>query len=88
MLSFHCQVQIDLPAGMDPEVRADLLARDQDYLLSLRKEETLVQVLNAVGRPVEFLVFEVRDHAQLHDLFAGRPLFPYLITETTALYSH
>lgn len=87
MAQFHCRIRIDLPAGMDPEVRADLLERDRLHLAGLRDTGVLAHDWRAVGERTEFLVLESSDPGELHEVLVGRPLFPYLRVEVTALRS-
>lgn len=85
MAQFHCRIRIGLPPGMDPEVRADYLERDRLHLAGLREKGALVHDWQAAGEQLEFLVLESASSEELHGLLAGRPLFPFLRVEVTAL---
>lgn len=87
MAQFHCRIRIELPPGMDPEVRADLLERDRLHIAGLRENGPLLHEWRAAGERLEFLVLESADSGELHELLAGRPLFPFLQAEVTALRS-
>lgn len=85
MAQFHCRIRAELPAGMDPEVRADFLERDRLHLAGLRDTGALLHQWRAAGEQLEFLVLESAGHEGLHELLAERPLFPFLRVEVTAL---
>lgn len=78
---FHARLDIAVPRGMDPEVRADLFERDRSYLA--RAEG--VRRLQAVGEQVEFLLIEAADHEQVHTWLAERPLARFATITLTAV---
>lgn len=79
---FHVRTEVQLPADLDPEVRADLLQRDHDHLAAHG-----IPVHRAVGRALDFSLIDAPDAATAHDLVGGRPVARYARVEITAVRS-
>lgn len=85
---FHVRMDVAVPPTLDPEVRADLLAREKARALELQRAGTWVHLWRVVGHYSNVSVFEVPDGTALHDLLWSLPLFPYMTIEVTALTAH
>lgn len=88
MAQFHCRITEAIPHNMDPEIRADHLARHGAYLRQLREAGVLRQLWRSAGTRVDLAVVEVADPGELHEVWSQAPLFRYLNIEITALVEH
>lgn len=85
---FAVQMDVDLPKDMDPEVKADTLAREKAYSQQLQRAGKWPHIWRIVGRYSNLSVFDVEDNAELHELLWNLPLFPYMKVEVTPLAPH
>jgi muconolactone D-isomerase len=85
---FHVRMDVHLPADLDPEVRADLVARERDYSQELQRSGAWPHIWRIVGEYSNFSVFDVAGNDELHELLAGLPLFPYMDIAVTPLATH
>ncbi|MFP5071731.1 muconolactone Delta-isomerase family protein [Pseudonocardia nantongensis] len=85
---FAVRMVVDLPTDMDPEARADLLAREKAFSQEWQHSGEWVSIWRCVGEYANLSIFEVRDNAQLHEILSGLPLFPYMSMEVTPLTTH
>lgn len=88
MAQFHCHITEQIPYDMDPEIRADHLARHGAYLRQLREAGILRHLWRGAGKRVDIAVVEVADPGELHEVLSQAPLFRYLSIEVTALVEH
>lgn len=85
---FAVRMVVDLPADMDPDAKADLLAREKAYSQQWQRSGEWASIWRCVGEYANLSIFEVRDNAQLHEILSGLPLFPYMTMQVTALTTH
>jgi muconolactone D-isomerase len=85
---FAVTMDVALPPGMDPGVRAETLAREKAYAQQLQRTGVWVHIWRCAGRYANLSVFDVRDNDHLHEILWGLPLFPYLTIEVTPLAAH
>lgn len=83
---FHVRTATHLPQNLDPEVRADLLQRDRNYVADHLAEQSAT-VHRAVGAQVDFMLIDVPDAASLDSLLSQRPVARYARVDVTALRS-
>jgi len=81
-------MDVSLPPGMDPEVRAETLAREKAYSQELQRAGVWVHIWRCAGRYANLSVFDVPDNDHLHEILWGLPLFPYMTIEVTPLAAH
>ena len=85
---FAVRMNVDLPADMEPQARADLLAREKEYSQQLQRKGKWPHIWRIVGHYANLSVFDVEDNNELHDLLWALPLFPYMTIEVTPLTRH
>ena len=85
---YHIRMDVNLPPEMDPEERADLLAREKAYSQELQREGKWPHIWRIAGEYANFSVLDVADHDELHALLSGLPLFPYMDIEVSPLAVH
>ncbi|TWF95560.1 muconolactone Delta-isomerase [Saccharopolyspora dendranthemae] len=85
---YHIRMDVNLPPDMDPEERADLLAREKAYSQKLQREGKWPHIWRIAGEYANFSVLDVADHDELHALLSGLPLFPYMDIEVSPLAVH
>lgn len=85
---YHIRMDVNLPPDMDPEERADLLAREKSYSQKLQREGKWPHIWRIAGEYANFSVLDVADHDELHALLSGLPLFPYMDIEVSPLAVH
>jgi muconolactone D-isomerase len=85
---YAVRMDVDLPPEMDPEVRADTLAREKAYSHDLQRAGEWVSIWRCVGRYSNLSIFDVDGNERLHEILWGLPLFPYMTIEVTPLAQH
>jgi muconolactone D-isomerase len=85
---FAVHMDVNIPPDMEPEVRADLLAREKKYSQELQRSGKWIHIWRIVGRYANLSIFDVRDNGELHEILWGLPLFPYLTVEVIPLTTH
>ncbi|MFJ7213703.1 muconolactone Delta-isomerase [Amycolatopsis sp. NPDC098790] len=85
---FHVRMDVRIPATLDADTRADLVAREKAYAQQLQREGKWPQLWRIAGEYANFSVFDVESNDELHDLLSALPLFPYLDISVTALARH
>lgn len=85
---FAVTMHVDLPRDLDPEVRADTLAREKAYCQDLQRAGTWVNIWRLVGQFANLSIFDVADNTELHDILWNLPLFPYMTIEVRPLTTH
>jgi muconolactone D-isomerase len=85
---FAVRMDVSLPAGLDPGVRDDTLAREKAYSQELQRAGKWVNIWRITGQYANLSVFDVASNEELHDILWHLPLFPYMTIEVTALNAH
>ena len=85
---FAVKMDVRIPAGLDPGVRADTIAREKAYSQELQRKGVWRHIWRCVGQYSNLSVFDVHDNDELHDILWGLPLFPHMEIEVTALAAH
>ena len=85
---FSVTMDVNLPADLDPETRADTLAREQAYSQDLQRGGEWVHIWRRVGQYSNLSIFDVRDNERLHEILWNLPLFPHMDIEITPLAQH
>jgi muconolactone D-isomerase len=87
-MQFLVQIQVNLPADMEPEQRSILLTAEQARGRELRDAGTIVRIWRIPGRLANVGVWAAVDATALHDAITSLPLFPYLDVHVTPLATH
>jgi len=85
---FHVRMDVRIPLDLDPDVRADLVARERAYSQGLQRSGVWPHIWRIVGEHSNFSVFDVAGNDELHELLSGLPLFPYMDIHVTPLATH
>lgn len=85
---FAVKMDVDLPHGMDADVRTDTLAREKAYSHDLQRAGEWVSIWRCVGQYSNLSIFDVADNERLHEILWNLPLFAYMRIEVTPLAPH
>ncbi|WP_033288866.1 muconolactone Delta-isomerase [Amycolatopsis jejuensis] len=85
---FHVQMDVALPAGLDPQRRDELLAAEKKLALQLQHDGIWLHLWRVAGKRSNISIFEVPDADALHGILSSLPLFPFMQIEVTALAQH
>jgi muconolactone D-isomerase len=85
---FAVKMDVDLPVGMDPGERSDLLAREKAYSHELQRAGKWPRIWRIVGQYSNLSIFDVTDNNELHELLWNLPLFKFMSVEVTPLAVH
>ena len=85
---FHVAMDVDIPRDLDPDVRADILAREKAYSQDLQRRGKWPHIWRVVGKYSNVSVFDVDSTDELHEILWNLPLFPYMTIEVTPLCPH
>ncbi|MBQ6640094.1 MAG: muconolactone Delta-isomerase [Saccharopolyspora sp.] len=85
---FAVNMDVQLPPDMDPEVKADILAREKAYSQQLQRDGYWPHIWRCAGRYSNLSILDVENNDKLHELISGLPLFPYMTIRVTPLAQH
>lgn len=85
---YQVRMDVRIPLDMDPDVRADLVAREKEYAQEVQRSGRWPHLWRVVGAYVNVSIFDVESNDALHDLLSGLPLFPYMDIAVTPLAVH
>jgi muconolactone D-isomerase len=85
---FHVHMSVDIPPDLDPEVRADVVAREKAYSQELQRAGRWPHLWRIVGEYANISIFDVESNDELHEVLSGLPLFPYMTITVTPLATH
>lgn len=85
---FHVRMDVHIPLDLDPDVRADVVARERVYSQELQRSGKWRHLWRIVGEYSNISIFDVASNDELHDLLSGLPLFPYMDIRVTPLATH
>lgn len=85
---FHVRMDVHIPLDLDPDVRADVVAREKAYSQELQRSGKWPHIWRIVGEYSNVSIFDVDSNDELHDLLSGLPLFPYMDIAVTPLATH
>ena len=85
---FAVTMDVAIPHDLDPDVRADTLAREKAYSQDLQRGGEWISIWRCVGQYSNLSIFDVADNARLHEILWNLPLFPYMTIAVTPLAQH
>ncbi|NDK90826.1 muconolactone Delta-isomerase [Gordonia desulfuricans] len=85
---FHVRMDVNIPNDLDPEVRAETVAREKAYSQDLQRSGKWPHIWRIVGEYSNYSIFDVADNNELHDVLSALPLFPYMDIKVTPLATH
>lgn len=88
MALFHVRMDVDIPRDLDPEVRAETIAREKAYSQDLQRQGKWREIWRIVGKYSNISIFDVDSADELHEILWNLPLFPYMNIEIMPLTKH
>ena len=85
---FHMRMDVHIPHGLDPDVRAETVAKEKAYSQELQRQGKWPHIWRIVGEYSNYSIFDVADGDELHGILSGLPLFPYMDIHVTPLATH
>ncbi|MBD8868014.1 muconolactone Delta-isomerase [Nocardioides donggukensis] len=85
---FHVRMDVSVPHDMDPDARADLLAREKARAEEIQRSGKWPQLWRVVGEYANISIFDVDSTDELHDLLSSLPLFGFMRIKVTPLAHH
>jgi muconolactone D-isomerase len=85
---FAVTMKVSLPPGLDPAVRADIIAREKAYGQEIQRQGKWPHIWRLVGQFGNLSILDVASGEELHDILWNLPLFPYMTVEVTPLSHH
>jgi muconolactone D-isomerase len=81
-------MDVRLPHDLDPEARAEIVARERAYSQDLQRAGKWPHIWRIVGEYSNYSIFEVESGDELHRILSGLPLFAYMDIDVTPLATH
>lgn len=88
MALYHVRMDVSIPESLDPDRRADIVAREKAYSQQLQRAGTWRHLWRIVGQYSNISVFDVDSADELHEILWNLPLFPYMRIEILPLTRH
>ena len=85
---FHVRMDVHLPHDLDPETRAEIVAREKAYSQDLQRAGKWPHIWRIAGQYANLSILDVSGNTELHELLWNLPLFPYMTIDVTALAPH
>jgi muconolactone D-isomerase len=85
---FMVQMEVRLPAAMDPDEAEQLKAREREVAQELQRSGRWPHLWRVAGRYANVSIFDVDSPDELHELLSSLPLFPYIDAHVTPLARH
>jgi len=85
---FHVRMDVAIPHDLDPDRRAEIVAREKAYSQELQQAGKWLHLWRVVGEYANVSIFDVDSNDELHDLLSNLPLFPYMAITVTPLAEH
>jgi muconolactone D-isomerase len=85
---FLVQVRVNLPAAIEPTVRAELLSAELARGRELVAAGVIYRIWRVPGALANVAVWRAANATVLHDLLTSLPLFLYADISVTALAAH
>ncbi|WP_437773605.1 muconolactone Delta-isomerase [Arthrobacter sp. KNU40] len=85
---FAVTMDVRLPLGLAPQVKADLLANENAYSQELQRSDVWIHIWRRVGQYSNLGIFDVTDNEHLHNVLWQLPLFPHMRIDVTPLATH
>lgn len=85
---FHVRMDVAIPHDMDPDVRAETVAKEKARALEIQRSGKWPHIWRIVGQYANISIFDVESNAELHELLGSLPLFPFMTVTVTPLTTH
>lgn len=88
MALFHVRMDVSIPRDLDPDERAETIAKEKAYSLDLQRQGKWVHIWRITGQFSNYSIFDVETPDELHDILWNLPLFPFMTIDVTPLAKH
>lgn len=85
---FHVRMDVNIPNSLDPQLRAETIAREKAYSQELQRSGKWRHIWRITGEYANYSIFDVASNEELHGILTGLPLFPYMKISVAALNRH
>lgn len=85
---FQVEMTVKLPPEMPAEQVAEIKAREKEYAQGLQRQGKWRHLWRVAGSYANVSVFDVEDNAELQEIVANLPLFPYMEISVKPLCRH
>lgn len=85
---FHVRMDVRIPHDLDPQQRAEIVAREKAYSQELQRSGKWPHIWRIAGQYSNFSIFDVESNDELHEILSGLPLFAYMDIRVTPLATH
>jgi muconolactone D-isomerase len=87
-MEFLVEIQVNLPADMDPARRLELTDQERRRGAELQAAGVIRRIWRIPGRIANVAIWEAPDATALHAAITSLPLFPWIDATVTALATH
>lgn len=88
MALFHVRMDVSIPRDLDPDERAETIAKEKAYSQDLQRQGKWVHIWRITGQFSNYSIFDVETPDELHDILWNLPLFPFMTIDVTPLAKH
>lgn len=85
---FQVEMTVKLPPDMPAQRAADIKATEKAYAQELQRAGKWRHLWRVAGSYANVSIFDVEDNAELQEIIAGLPLFPWMDIRVTPLCRH
>ncbi len=85
---WHVEIVVRIPHDAGPEEIKALSAAEVERAKTLQREGKWLHIWRIAGKWANISVFNVKDGAELHEILALLPLYPYMKIKVTPLCIH
>lgn len=85
---YHVFMDVKIPRDLPEVEAAEIIAREKAYSHDLQRSGKWRHIWRIAGQYANYSIFDVHDHAELHEILSGLPLFKFMKIEVTPLLRH
>ena len=85
---FHVRMDVAIPHDLDPDVRAETVAREKARALEIQRSGKWPHLWRIAGQYANISIFDVESNAELHEILGSLPLFPFMTITVDPLTTH
>lgn len=87
-MEFLVNIKINWPMDLDPQVKDEIIVKEQQYAAKLADQGHLVRMWRVPGRRENWGLWRAADATHLHDIISSLPVFPYMDVTVRPLALH
>ena len=81
-------MDVHFPPHLTPEEVTDFKAREKEYSGQLQRSGKMKGIWRVVGEYSNYSIYDAADNDELHGIFEGFPMYPYMKIHVTPLAQH